>query len=234
MKHKTIWAILLPAAVVAGCTTSTIGVDLSIRGVLSFLISRESASATAHASASVGDNTSIFTFELEGGQGFSIDGIPFRPPLIGAQHTADVGAVNAPGSYSIDFHDRGDTTNMAVSPPADFTSVTPAAGTQVSKTGFTITWTPSGEADVLVDIIIDGLEPDGTDDDSAPEFGRVSLRNLADNGMVSVGAGNLNSFLPGDITVTFIRFRTITQSLGFESGEVRVEIFQNIALMLSE
>lgn len=233
MKHKTIWAILLPAAVVVGCT-STVGVDLSIRGVLSFLISRESASASAHASASVGDNMSILTFQLEGGQGFSINGTPLRPPLIGAQQTADVGAVDAPGSYSIDYHDGGDTTNMSVSPPADFASVTPAAGAQVSKTGFTMTWTPSGEADVLVDIVISGLEPDGTDDDSSPDLRQVTLGNLADDGMVSVGASNLNSFLLGDITVTVKRFRTVAQSLGFASGEVRVEIFQDIALTLTD
>jgi hypothetical protein len=243
MKRKARWGSVILAAMVTGCPiTSSQGVDLGVRGILSLLISRQSGSATAYAGASVRDNTTIWNLlELADDQVISVNGVDLSPTLLAlvlglgienVQVAAEIGAVNAPESYSITFDNQGEVASMTVTPPTDFTSVTPATGTQVSKTGFTVTWSPTGEADVLVDIVIEGLGPDGEDQDTDPDTEIVTLSNLSDDGTVTIGAGDLSSFLTGTITVSVKRFLTFSQTLGFASGQVRTEVVQQISLTL--
>ncbi len=244
MKRNLVLATMLLAVLGGGCAVvSSEGVDLSVRGMLSLLISRESTSATANTGASVRDNAAVFTLlDLADDQVLSVNGVTLQPTLVNIifglgfedfQVVAEIGSVDAPSTYSISFDNQGEVATMTVTPPADFTSVAPAAGSSVSKAGFTATWAPSGETDVLAAVVIVGLEADGSDDDTDPDASSVTLSNLPDSGTVSVGASDLNDLLPGDITLTVQRYRTTTQTLGFASGDVRVQVFQDVALTLT-
>lgn len=243
--RKAVLGTMILALTLTGCPiTPSQGVDLSVRGVLSLLISQESGSATASAGASVRDNQAILTLlQLADDQVLSVSGVELHLTLVallfglGLENTqvvAEIGAVEAPESYTVSFDDQGQTTSMTVTPPANFTSATPAAGSQVSSAGFNVSWSPSGVAGVLVDIVIQGLQADEDDEDTEPDTKYVTLSNFSDDGTATVGASDLEELLPGVITVTVKRFHTYPQSLGFASGNVRVEVFYEIALTLTD
>lgn len=56
--------------------------------------------------------------------------------------------------------------------------MTPANGSPVSRQGFDVAWTPSGDANVRVDIEISGFGPDGADEDKNPDRESRFLSNL--------------------------------------------------------
>lgn len=219
---------------VGGCATSAAGLDLAVRGVLNLLISRESTSANAQVSGRIYDNGSILNpvIQLADDQVLSVNGVAIANPL--GFFGGTVGSVDAPNIYTVSFDNRGTLASMNVTPPVDFTSVTPAAGSQVSKQGFDIGWTPSGDANVLVDIKITGLEPDGADDGEDPDVKVADLENLPDNGTAHVGAADMTDFLVGGVIVEVTRFRSFPQDLGLAGGQVRVEISKTVVLGLTE
>lgn len=228
----------------AGCgVVPSTGIDLSQRGSLSMLISRESDSVQANAGASIADTAALATlFELDANQSLSVNGVELRESFLSkiglgffdAQIRAEVGAREAPDGYEIEFDDAGTVTRMTVVPPADFTSVAPVAGSSVSASGFTVQWSPANESGVLVDVWIEGLTVDGElDDDTLPDAYFASLSNLSDSGSASIGAADLQGFLAGEITVSVLRFRTATQTLGFASGTVRAEVVAPVSLNLA-
>lgn len=228
----------------AGCgVVPSTGIDLSQRGSLSMLISRESDSAQANVGASIADTAALATlFELGANQSLSVNGVELRESLLSkiglgffdAQIRAAVGARDAPNGYEIEFNNAGTVTSMTVVPPADFTGLTPAAGSGVSASGFTVQWSPSNESGVLVDIWTEGLTVDGElDDDTLPDAYFTSLSNLSDSGSANIGAADLQGFLAGEITVSVVRYREVTQTLGFSAGSVRVEVVASTSLTLA-
>lgn len=220
---------------IGSCTTSSIGLDLSVRGVLNFFITRPSASAGALASAYVNDSGAVGSpvVELQSNQVFSVNGVNLQKGLFNI-HSAAIGSVNAPSQYTVAFDNAGTSASMNVTPPVDFTSTTPAPGTSVSKAGFNVGWAPSGDANVKVDVEIRGLAPDGDDENGDPDSKIVTLRNLPDTGTAAIGAGDLQGFLNDNITVKVVRFLTFQQTIGFSGGTVRTEIYKETVLTLTD
>ncbi|MBN2560095.1 MAG: hypothetical protein JXQ75_04120 [Phycisphaerae bacterium] len=227
-------SIGLTALAVGSCATSAVGLDLTLRGMLNLLISRESTAATAQVSGSIYDNGSTINLviQLENDQVLSVNGVPIANPL--GFFGGTLGSVNAPDAYTVSFNNKGSVASMDVTPPVDYTSVTPADGTQVAKQGFDVTWSPSGDADVMVDIEITGLGPDGADSDGDPDVAVTLLQNLADDASVHVGAADLADFLAGEIAVEISRFRTFPEDLGLAGGQARVEIVKTVTLDLTD
>lgn len=234
MSRRTLGSCLALLLGIGSCTTSSIGLDLTIRGVLSFFITRPSASAGALATGFINDSGSFGSplVELQSNQVFSVNGVNLQKGVF-TTYFAPIGSVEAPSEYTVAFDNAGASASMTVTPPVDFTSTTPAAGTSVSRTGFNVGWSPSGDSNVLVDIEIRGLGPDGDDQNIDPDSVTVNVKNLPDNGTATLGAGNLQGFLNGEITVKILRFRSFNQSIGLSSGTVRTEIYKETTLTLT-
>ena len=60
--------------VIVGCTTSSIGLDLSLRGVLTLVLTRDSGTSSVRADAFVKDNGSVANVELADNQNLSVNG----------------------------------------------------------------------------------------------------------------------------------------------------------------
>lgn len=227
--------LLVPLALSLSCTSS-VGLDLAARGLLNFFITRQSTASNVTATAFVTDGGAfgLPIIDLQANQTFSVNNIQLQKLFFGT-HFATLGAVDHTGSYTVTFNNAGTVASMVVSPPVDFTASSPAAGTTVQRsTGFGATWSPSGDANVLVDLEIRGLKADGNDDGTEPDTKVETIRNLPDNGAATVGAANLAEFLNGAITFKITRFRPFPQTIGLSGGSVRVEIYVERGLTLAD
>jgi hypothetical protein len=244
MPRLAMLAIACSLLLVAGCPTSSEGIDLTTQGVLSLAITRTSEAATATATAVVTNNSvaSITQSKIKLGtdQVLSVNTVPLTATAltslgVDATVAATVTAVAAPATYAIQFDNQGTTSSCAVAPPEDFAAVTPAAGTTVPRAGFTIAWAPSGESDVIVGVTITGYiltyAQNGTLQETQTS---VSLADVPDIGTAMVGATQLASFIAGNITVRMTRQRTVSQPLGFATGTIRLNIVRDIPLTLVE
>ena len=237
--------IVLLAALPACIPQPSTGLDLTVRGNLFMVFNRTSGSAQASAAAKVNDVYVPFTrIDLADDQVLSVNGVPLTPNWatvltfgIVGQVAAQFGAVSAPGVYTIAFNDRGRVSTMTVTPPQDFTAFTPAAGSQVSRSSFVVTWSPSGESGVTIDVTVSGLMPDTGDDydtDNLPDPQSVYLTGLADNGSVTIGLADLAPLLPGAVTLSVDRVRTVPQSLGLAGGTIQLLVTKEVALTLKD
>lgn len=217
-----------------GCPTPVTGLDLSVRGVLNLVISRIASSSIVSARATVWDNGSFLSLiTLDSDQFFTVDGSRLNGvPFLNGVYLTQVGVVNPPGTYTVAFNNKGTVMNMAVSLPDDFTATNPPDGSNVSKSGFTVSWSPSGAANTRVDIEIEGLGPDGSDSDTDPDQVSKLLTNLPDTGSANVGTADLSGFNTGAIKLTIRRFREFNQTIGLAEGTVRTEVVREIALNL--
>src|SRR6185436_4494178 len=104
--------------VIVGCTTSSIGLDLSLRGVLNLVLSRESDSSSIRADAIVKDNGSVANVELADNQILSVNGTNLTPGFINllGHVGAELLAVDAPNSYAINFDNAGSVQSMTAAP----------------------------------------------------------------------------------------------------------------------
>jgi hypothetical protein len=224
------------AALLVGCTTSSTGLDLSLRGVLHMVLSRQSGSDTLNASATVEDNgTFARNIDLANDQILSVNGTQLTPATvvnIFGYRTADLDAVDAPSQYEVAFDNQGTALSMNVTPPEDFTATGPAEGDTVSASGFDVTWSPSGAADTKVQINLSGIGPDGNDQDTAPDLAFQTFGDLADDGSATISTNDLSPFIAGTMTLTIRRYSDFEQSIGFANGEVRTEIVKTVTLTL--
>ena len=235
-------AIALPLLLIAGCPTSSEGIDLTERGELAMAIRRVSESATATATAQVSDNN-ILSFPyteivLADDQVLYINNVPLTATTgttfgLDAAVAATVEAADAPDTYTISFDNEGTITTCEVTPPLDFDEVTPESGDEVERDGFELEWDPSDDATITISITgwVWSYTSEGTLE--VVEY-TVSLADLADDGDITIGSGNLASFLAGDITVALTRVKTISQKLGFSSGTIQMAISRAISLTLIE
>ncbi len=241
--YRTIVGIVvLPLLLVAGCPLSSDSVDLSARGNLTLVVSRTSESAIATATAQVADNSILSLthrkITLADDQILSVNDVPLAATTLtdlglDATVSATIEAVEAPYKYTLSFDNQGVTTTFKVAPPDDFSDVTPAASTVVSRSGFDLTWEPVDD-DATVSITIAGQVVSYASDGSARVgAGTVSLADLADDGGISIGSAQLSGFVAGDITVTLTRAKTASQKLGFSAGTIRLEIVRTIPLTLT-
>lgn len=224
--------IASPLMLGAGCPPDPgFGLDLSKRGFLTLVISRESTSAQAEVYGSINDNAFPFrAISLTDKQALTVNDVKIGQVLGFFQ--SNLGAVDAPGGYTVKFNNDGAVARMSLVPPADFTSVTPAEGAQVSRQSLDVTWSPSGDADLRVSIEMTGRGPDGSDDNSDPDNALKTIRDLPDNGRVRIGASDLAGFLNGSLSLRVMRFRSRNQELGLADGSVRIMIEKKIGVTL--
>ncbi len=237
-------AVALPMLPVAGCPTSSEGIDLATEATLTLVVSRVSLASTATASAVVvksgttalpQNKIALADDQILSVNNVALTGTTWTSVGVDATVASTVAAVEAPATYSIQFDAQGTITTCTVTPPKDFSAVTPAASTTVPRTGFTIAWTPSGESDVTVGITITGYVWSYTQSGTLQATQTsVSLADVPDTGTATVGTTQLSSFTVGSITATLTRQRTVSQSLGFSSGTVRLKIVREIPLTLAE
>jgi hypothetical protein len=236
-------ATALAVLLIAGCPTSSEGIDLTERGVLSLLISRVSESAVATATAQVSDS-SILSFPyteivLADDQILYANDVPLTATMrtvlgLDATVAATIEAVDEPDTYTISFDNQGVITTYEVTPPEDFSEVTPEPSTEVPRDGFELEWDPSDDDEASITITIAGSTWSYAEDGSLQVVDyEVSLSDLADDGDISIGSTEL-PFLAGDISVTLTRVKTISRKLGFSSGTIRLEIEREIPLTLVE
>ena len=223
--------------VIVGCTTSSIGLDLSLRGVLTLALTRESDSSSVRADAFVKDNGSVATnVELESNQVLSVNGINLSPGFISlfGHVGAELSAVESPTAYSINFDNAGDVKTMTVVPPENFSATSPKDGDTVNTGGFTVTWSPSGAADTKVDVELRGIGPDGPDADSDADVLFKTFPDLDDDGSTNISDTDLSGFNTGVLNLEIHRFREVEQAIGFAEGHVRLTIVKKMALNLEE
>lgn len=236
--------LILPVLLAAGCPTTSEGIDLTERGVLTLAIGRVSESTVARARALVSDNDILsipYTeIVLADDQILSVNGTPLTETTwtefgLDATVSATIAAVDAPDTYTISFDNQGVITMFEATPPEDFSEVTPAPSTEVFRDGFELAWEPSDDSDTTVDIAITGSIFAYAEDGSVEvvEYA-VTLQDLADDGDVTIGPGALYQFLAGDLSVTLTRVKSITQKLGFSAGTIRLEIDYTVPLTLIE
>ena len=244
-------ALVSGAFLMAGCLTSNTisseGIDLSERGELTLAITRVSASAIATVAATVEDAASLSTqIVLSDDQIVTVNEIPLvstSDTILGldATLTATIESVDAPDIYEIAFDNEGVVTSFKVTPPVDFDAATPESGTEVSRDGFDLAWELVDEEDaeedddVTLTIALTGTAYYYDDDLNlqSTEY-TVMLDNLADDGEISIGSAELYPFVAGDITVTLVRQKLISQKLGFASGTFRLQVVREIELTLVE
>jgi len=226
-------------AFTGGCTDSE-GLDLTVRGKLSLHIDRETTSAQAKVFGSVNDIKSFFfpVVVPENGQVLMVNNVTI-PHLFGL-YGGDIAAVNAPDGYTVSFEYKGNVKSLVVTPLTDFTSVTPADGSEVSRQGFEINWSPSGDADALVDVKIRGFRKEGyygdddDKDDDDPDRTAEFILNLPDNGKVTIGAADLSKFKNGEIDLSVSRYRKFSGDLGVAETSIRVSNTSKKSLTLTD
>ncbi|MBN2559383.1 MAG: hypothetical protein JXQ75_00430 [Phycisphaerae bacterium] len=237
-------ALMLSVCLATGCRTSSEGIDLTERGVLTLMINRVSESTVATATAQVTDNNILSIpgtqIVLADDQVLSINDVPLTATaltILGLDATvsATIEAADAPDTYTISFDNQGVTTTFETTPPKDFTEVTPEPSAEVSRDGFELTWEPSDDDGVTVTVTISGSGVSYAEDGSAQVVDHVvTLSDLADDGAVTIGSTQLYEFVNGDITVAVTRVKSVSQKLGFSGGTIRMEIGLEISLTLVE
>ncbi len=225
----------------ASCTTSSEGIDLTERGVLTLVINRVSESAIATAAAQVRDDDSLFEIKIElaDDQIISINNVPLTATtrtVLGLDATvaSTIESVDAPDSYTVSFDNQGVETTVEIEAPEDFGDVAPESANQVTRDGFDLEWDQLEEDDeATVTISITGLTLSYTDDGALQAVDHVvSLPGLVDDGGVTIGSAQLAAFLSGELTVTLRRTHIVSQKLGFADGTVVLEVDREIALTL--
>lgn len=221
---------LLPVLMGVSCPppTPTDGLDLSKRGDVQVTLTRALGRASAEVSAYVLDTgAGLFVLqllELSSSQVLQVDGVPLSHHAfdIPSWVSASVTAKAPPGSYTVAFNDNGIVRSMQAGAVSEIAIASPFAGATVSKSGFTLTWTPSGDVDVRVNILLEG---DVSDPDAAGgvRSSSTSIDDRLDNGSAAIDASRLAEFLPGTLRVSLTRQRRVPQALGFSSGEVRIQ-----------
>lgn len=219
-----------------GCWSSGDGLDLTVRGRLSLHIDRESTSAQARVFGSVNDIKS-FLFPVivpDDDQVLTVNNVTI-PHLFGL-YGANIASVDAPDGYTVAFEYKGNVKSLVVTPLTDFTSVTPADGSEVSRQGFDITWSSSGDADALVDVKIRGLKKYSYDDDDEDDPNKTFelINNLPDSGSVRIGKADLAKFLNGGIDLSVSRYRKFSGDLGLAETSIRVSNTSKKSLTLTD
>jgi len=235
-------AVALPLLLIAGCPTSSEGIDLTERGELTMVITRASESTIATATAQVMDSGIIAIADrkitLADDQILSINEVPLTATTLtdlglDTAVAAVIEAVEDDEEYTIEFDNQGTKTMIDVSPPEDFAGVEPDRLDEVDRGGFDIVWDASND-DTLVSVVITGQIYAYLEDGSLGIVeGTLSLPNLPDDGELSIGAAELNQFINGDITVTLTREMTISQKLGFTEGTFYLRITLETPLTLA-
>lgn len=250
MSRRTIGLCLVLWIGAGSCTINPFEIDLTVRGNLNFLISRQSPGAVALATASVTDRgaTGSPLIELQPNQIFSVNGVDLQRTHF-ATYAASLDAVYFTNQYTITFNNAGTSLSMKLAPPLDRTMLAPAPGEQVSKSGFNVLWRPTGkQISILGDLYVKrGLEirgfiPDGDDADTDPDLKVVTLPDPGERvspgdmipGTAVVSAADLNGFLNGPITVKFVLFHEVAEDIGLATGTIRVEINHEISLILTD
>ncbi|MBU0718833.1 MAG: hypothetical protein KJ749_11335, partial [Planctomycetes bacterium] len=216
-----------------------VGLDLSIRGDVSLSISRGLGDSDVVASASVVDNAGGYLIapmlELTPDQVFRVNSVALAHQFYDLPTVVSgvVRAVEPPGAYTIEFDDNGRVSQMLVTAVSEVRIAAPAAGATVSKAGFTVTWTPSYDADVLIEISVSGEKVD-LDSSTGTSPSCAYFQALPDNGSSSVNANALADLLPGTFDVTIRRYREVPQTLGFAEGLITVETSHHIAILLTD
>jgi len=231
-------ALLVSTLSLGGGCTDGEGLDLGVRGRLTLHIERESTSAEADVFGSVNDIKSLFfpVIVLEKDQVLSVNSVKI-PHLFGL-HDGEIGSVNAPDTYTVTFDNKGSVKSVVVTPPADFAAFSPDNGVDVSRTGFEITWAPSGDAEVLVDVKIRGLKKVATEDDDDDEDDPTKtwkyISNLPDSGSVTIGEADLAKFLNGEIDLSVSRVRKFSGDVGLADTAIRVSCTMKRSLTLTD
>ncbi len=233
----TLGTCILSLVSIGGCTwTDGDGLDLSVRGRLTLSINRESGSAKAKVFGSVNDLNAWFfpVIVLSNTQVLSVNDVKATHAL--GFFDTEIGAVNAPSGYTVTFDDKGTIKSLVVTPPVDFSGLTPADTNEVSRTGFDITWSPSGDPDVRVEVRIRGLSKNEweDDDDDEPGYTLETISNLSDSGSVTVGEPDLAKFLNGEIELRVTRYRKYSGDLGFKESSIRVSCVATRSVILTD
>ncbi len=228
---------LIAGSQFGGCPEPTVGIDLAARGGVSVRISQQTGSGLADASAAFYDTMAgLFNnpnLVLQSDQHLTVNGVPLTASwLLPAQNYATVNAVISPGAYAIAFDNGGAVAQMSAVPPAEVAITTPTEGASVSKSGFSILWTPGSDPNETIGVHVYGL----ISDPNAPggTVGHYAYTaQVADSGSVAVGGTDLAPLLPGTIEIQVTRERTIPQTLGLAAGTVTLEIYQRRNLTLT-
>lgn len=240
MKRYLLLACFLPTILGVNCPppVRTDGLDLSKRGDLHISITRALSRSSSDVTAYVLDNgAGLFVLqllELSSTQVIQVDGVRLTHQLfdIPSWVSGTIPAKAPPGNYMLAFNDNGVVQTMQAGAVDEIAIALPLAGSTVSKSGFALTWTPSGDADVRVKVELEG---DVADPDSAGGIRQstASIENKPDSGSLAVPAHELAKFLPGTLRATVARQRRVPQALGFHSGEVTVQTTDEREFMLT-
>lgn len=232
------WSVVA-ALVVAGCTTSSDGLDLSEVGVLSLVISRDGDASAATATAQVTqDNLVGSKIMLGDDQVLFVNDVALTPTprtLLGldAVVSANVSAKSAPKTYTIRFENQGATSSYEATPPVKLEDVLPEENTEVPRDGFTLMWDAPNSGSTAVDIVISGSALSLADNGTTQVIDyAVTLTDIADDGSHDITLADLNLFLEGPIVVSITRVKTISQKLGFASGTIELSITHDLPLTL--
>lgn len=239
MKKLLILILATPMFMAVGCPVTTVGLDLSVRGDVSMTISRDLGESDVTVSAGVTDNAGGYLIapmlELTPGQVFRVNNVAMTHHFYDLPTVVSgfVGAVEPPSAYTIEFDDNGQVSQMQVTAVSEVRIAAPTAGVTVSKAGCTVTWTPSNDTDVLIEINICGEKVD-LDSSTGTSPSCTYLQALPDDGSALVGANALADLLPGTLDVKIRRYRDVPQALGLAEGVITVQTTHDVELLLTE
>ncbi|MCH7814911.1 MAG: hypothetical protein IID40_12925 [Planctomycetes bacterium] len=187
-------------SLIYGCTTTSSGIDLAVRGGLTMEIS-QTGTATAKVTARVVNTLGGPNMILTSDQGLTVNASGLTVGPFTGEYTANLTAADA---YVITFRDQGETASLTVLQQTDLDEIGVSGGAEE----LTVTWAPSGEAEVSVAVSIDG---------------RTKL-TTSDSGLLTLGPDDLEDLDSGLHTVTVRRFRTVTVSPAFDGLLDRAEV----------
>lgn len=228
---------LVTLCLIAGCPGTTEGLDLATRGGVTIRITRQVGSGQADASAVVYDSLARFignpNLTLQSTQHFSVDGAALAATWVApAYNLATVAAVNPSGAYTIAFNNAGTLTQMQAGPPTDVAITSPTNSETVARSGFTVTWNTAPESGVVMGLSVSGRVPDPNSPGGSYTSTVLYRGDLPDTGTTTIGAADLSTILPGEITLRVWRERVVPQALGFAEGQATINVWQERTLTL--
>ncbi len=199
-----------------GCPTTSAGIDLSVRGGLVMEITEEPQAGitkiTARIRNTLGGPGVLLTSDQMLAVNDSILQTSFFSGITGELSTD----VRPQDAYEIVFEDGSLSAAMMLTQQIELDTI----NTFLGESGLTVTWSPSGGSDVMVEVSIDELRKVLTSDE-----GTVMLTN-----------DQLDAIEPGAHTLTVRRYRTELISPAFEemldSAEVSVGVSRDAAIGL--
>lgn len=204
-------SLILPVWL-SGCPTTSTGIDLSVRGGLVMEITEDSDSGNSMVTARIRNTLGGPSMLLTDDQSLAVNGGLLRQEFLAGLTGQMSATLRATDTYDVDFQDGGASGSMTVFQRTELTDV----AVSLDADQVSVTWTPSGDSDVLVEVRIDGLTKSELDDNGAYRLTQEDLDNLE----------------RGRHTVTVRRFRTESAAPAFadllESAEIDVGVQREI------